>query len=658
MRLVFCILTAIGLVGGSAFSQQTPQLVPANFNPRSDSLGFNWDIQQQGHVQNGSNMFSNACHLRVNGNLQFRQAMMTADGSEFVIFGSAANLEVTRRVRVDVKNAFVRYVEILRNPGTTTVTASVTLQTSNNNGPFQAVISDTGSPVGAALGAKDSGLIGVGNPQQSQGSALFYLGAPSSKHKPMIQNEQNHRLQYTYNVTVPAGKTVALLHGIAQRHLPGIPDPKAAAELFKPFRNSRLTADLPADLRKVIVNYNRGSLIMGGDGAPLAHLESLDVEHSSTDILAIGNRTRLQGTAACDGIALETRYGKLNVSGEDVAAVVGAKCALMSSRIVLRDGQVLIGKVAPQNLKFTMNTGLEVGLSGDKLDRLVFGRRPQDGTPSPGAVVMLETLSGERLALSGGNGQRLAALTPWGERQPLLDDLLRIAAADDLHGHYLFLRDGSRLFAFLDDVPLKLPTLAFGLQDFPPSEIRAITAAGMKEEDAAATENISQAHVTLTGGNLLVGRIDLPVVHFLSAGQAVPVPPEQMKLLRSSGEDDESAEGGTVFEAELWDGSTVRGALEEKTLPIRSPDRVSQVPVRDVLEAHVPAPTVPETLRVKIAELIRDLGHPEYQSRESANRSLSELGDVTRLQLQDSLGEASDPEVRRRIEALLAEIKD
>jgi hypothetical protein len=350
---------------------------------------------------------------------------------------------------------------------------------------------------------------------------------------------------------------------------------------------------------------------------------------------------------------LESQFGKLNVGFEQVAALVGEKSSVGESRLFLRDGQVLSGKLQCDGLRFKMNTGLELALTSDKLDRIVLGTRPEDGMPSAGAVAMIEMVSGVRLALKGGQQQKIAATTPWGERQPAIDDLLRLTAAEDLHGHF-----GSRLFCFLSNEPLTLNTLAFGPVSFQPSEIRSITAAASSKDSEKEATEILGPHFLLAGGNILAARIDLPVVNFRSAGQLVPVPPEQIKLLKNMREEESSSDSddATVFEAELWDGSTIRGTLVEQVLPARAPDRVSKVRTKDVMEVRVTAPTVPDTLRVKIAAMIRDLGHPEYVTRENATRSLRELGDVTRLQLKEKFGQGADPETRRRVEALLGEL--
>ncbi len=105
-RLPWAPLAAIAvcLAALPAAAQQQQKLVPANFNGRTDSQGFNWDVSPNGQVVDGTNdCFDDAANLRVN-NQQFQgaQHQMTADGSEYVLTGSAAGLQVTRRVKIDL----------------------------------------------------------------------------------------------------------------------------------------------------------------------------------------------------------------------------------------------------------------------------------------------------------------------------------------------------------------------------------------------------------------------------------------------------------------------------------------------------------------------------------------------------------------------------
>jgi hypothetical protein len=63
-------------------------------------------------------------------------------------------------------------------------------------------------------------------------------------------------------------------------------------------------------------------------------------------------------------------------------------------------------------------------------------------------------------------------------------------------------------------------------------------------------------------------------------------------------------------------------------------------------------------MRTKIAELIRDLGHPEYPRRQAARQALAEMGHLPKLQLEEAQRQTTDPEVRRSVEKLLEELKE
>lgn len=634
-------------------------LVPASFNTRTDAQGHRWDLDSGGRVQSG--YFGGAFNLTVNGQgfNTTGQPMMTADGSEYVFSGTIAGLQVTRRVRVDIPSATIRYLEILANPGPAPVSANLMVQMSMGYSTTgQMLMTDTGSP-GSVLGKKDSGLIqyypsrGSGGPP----SLLFYLAHARSRLKPSIQQQGSSQFVFNYAVTVPPSKSVIVLHGAAQRHIAAPPDAKTLATLMAPFHARTWTADLPAPFRRLIANFDSGAGSGDQDSSP-ASLAALDVKPGTSDVLAIGSQTRLSGTAAFGSLSIETRYGKLPVALEKVLALVGEKSPDRKPRVLLRDGQVYRGKLDVKDLRFTMYTGLAVQLDAANLDRLVMRTAPDDGKPAAEASALLETMEGERIAVASPVGQKLVAVTPWGPREIGLEEVLTLAATEDHLGHRILLRDGSRLFAFLEGASLTLKTLAFGPQQFSSLQVRRLAATQGLPADAAPP-SITAPYLSLTGENVLVGQVELPSLHFLAAGQQVPIPPGQIRhLRRAAGGSDKDEQGAPVFEGELWDGSQVSGRLAESVLPVRSGDRLVQLPVHDVMEAHVPTPAVPDATRNRIAELIRDLGHPEYEKRKAASAALTGLGAMAVPQLKETLKQTTDPEVRRSAQALLQELKE
>ena len=51
------------------------------------------------------------------------------------------------------------------------------------------------------------------------------------------------------------------------------------------------------------------------------------------------------------------------------------------------------------------------------------------------------------------------------------------------------------------------------------------------------------------------------------------------------------------------------------------------------------------------------MGHPDYATRKAAKDALSELGHLPKMQLDETLRQTTDPEVRRSVEDLLEELR-
>ena len=219
------------------------------------------------------------------------------------------------------------------------------------------------------------------------------------------------------------------------------------------------------------------------------------------------------------------------------------------------------------------------------------------------------------------------------------------------------LADGSSFAAFIREGALKLATANDGMQEFAVLEIQRFRAARYKASSGPAQP--VTPHAVLSGGNLFIGQVDLPVLHFDSQGQVIPIAPPQIKVLRRHESDDSSSEAARpLYRAELWDGDVVVAALREETLPLRTGNEVLQVPLADLVELRVPTPTVPESQRSRITELLVDLGHADWKRRESASKELLSLGAIAQEQCQEMLQQATDPEVRNRVQALLDAMKE
>ena len=329
---------ALAVPAGAA-AVRAERLVPANFVARTDALGFSWDVTNTGAIRYGTNgCFSNALVLTVNGSrFNSPRPMMTADGSEYVLTAGVAGVQVTRRVKVLPKSSIVRYVEVFENRGNSPLALTVTLQT-NLSSQCQLVMSDLGAPNPMSLGKKECGLLAL-RQQGSRPSVVFWLAGTRSRAKPGVVNNQNYSLTFSYSLTVGAGKTVALLHGVAQRHVSAIPNLKALQGLFGPFMSRKWMRGLPREVRRTIANIGRLGYAWGAGFRGSMSLENLGVSRGRTDILALGSESQLSGTASCEHLSVETRYGPLAVPFEDVAAIVGGKPSGGGGRLWQRLGR-------------------------------------------------------------------------------------------------------------------------------------------------------------------------------------------------------------------------------------------------------------------------------------------------------------------------------
>jgi hypothetical protein len=80
--------------------------------------------------------------------------------------------------------------------------------------------------------------------------------------------------------------------------------------------------------RRTIANY--GTVLFGGELGEEGLLKPnmarvLGVQPGASDILAIGESSRLRGTASCEGLKIETSFGEHEIEFDKVAALVGRK---------------------------------------------------------------------------------------------------------------------------------------------------------------------------------------------------------------------------------------------------------------------------------------------------------------------------------------------
>lgn len=570
---------------------RSEQLVPANFNPTKDAKGFQWDFSPMGTIGDGSDdCFDNAAVLDVAGS-SFRPAMpkMTAKG-ELVLTGRSGSVEVTRRIKVDRQHCYARYVESFRNTGSSPQTLSVSLRT-DLGGRAEMIATDSGTLKPGALGKKDGGLLALQQGSRSP-SVLFFLSASRSRIKPALHISGNERLTFTYSLRLKPGETVSILHAVAQRRPGGIPDRKTRTALFKPFRDVAFVRDLPAALRKTIVNWT-GSEPDAGQLPTLAALyEQLDIASPKTDLLLMDETARVAGTARCESIRIRTPHGRAGVTLDEVAAVLGGGGAGKTPRLYLRNGEILAGTIDAPGLALTNESDWSISLDPRSLHALVLRASPPPAAPA--AAAFIETHHGDRLAIAVDPPPAFDVATPWGPLPVSLDRLDHLARIrEPIPSHRLVLRDGTRLPVFLGGEPLAVRSHRFGPVSIPPqtlTRLLVIRPSGKPEpEEAGEEESLPIPHCRLRGGAILAGRIALPAVPVSTSTGTTRLETARIRGMRR-----DKGQEQAVFTIALTDGGTLSGRLATSWLPVRSGDRTWRIPVEQFLSVHVPKPKAPE----------------------------------------------------------------
>lgn len=673
VRSAICVLlmSALGTLASAAETLLPAGLVPGTLGPKPDGQGTTWTFQPNGLLNNLQNsVLNNGFSLAaMSSGDEFQPTgptLVSKDGALTVLQGELVGLQVSRLIKVDQRLGVVRWVEVLKNPSGAPITGVFGFGFRLNAQAGQ-IVSETGTAVSTALGVKEGALIVTKPPQYRNNwlDLILLLTDPAMKDKPAISNQNNYEFSVAWNITVPAGKTVAVMYAAALRPMANGPDTKEAQRLMTTVASRAFLSDLPPALRRLIINWKVSGIV--DDDLPAADIpDELVSARGDGDLLALGASTRLRGTAALVASAAPaapataaagTAHLSLTVDGkivelpwERILAIAGGR----TSRIFLQDGQSLSGTLAPATVTFTLASGQAVSVSTERIGWLLRVPKPDRG--SADAPVLITTRDGVRLRARAAAEVRLRAGTPWGVLDLRLADIANLVPAEG-GGCTVRLADGSRFHAHLAGDDLVVDTLLLGQRRIRLDQLVGIVAPRPAPSTGDEAE-LRTPYMLLAGGQLLMGGVELPELHVRLAGNRLAVPPSQVRLLlnREAADNADVRSDEPPVRLELWGGDTVEGVLDEPVLPLRAGGTQLSVPMSDIIEIHVPTPVIAAATRTRVTDLVAKLGDADWAKREAATKALSELGGVARQPLEEALAASSDPEVKMRLEKLIGEL--
>lgn len=507
----------------------------------NDGAGYRWDLSSQGYVNDGTNdAYDGGMRLSVNGSnfSHGGSGKLSKDGREVEIGPwQHGQLRVYRRIRVAPKEGWCRWIDLFENAGGSKQSIKVRYYT-DTGGSIQQIKTTTGK---ATVGKKDWGFV-TSNPGDNHRPALVhYFATRGGKVRPAVQvHTGNDNLYYNFSLDVPAGKTVALCLVEAQRR----PDAEAL-KMIGEFKVASVLADVPSELKRIIVN-------MGGGLLTLANIEL--PRGDQHDLAVRVNGDELVGDILNDRFVVETFYGPLDLPAGRVIGVSVPDPESGDVQAVLTDGQIVAGRLDNAPLRMRLTNGNELALSPTDLKTAAFRISPERPAQVAAAEAMLMLRSGQRLVFDVEQVD-YTFHTEYGEVELDPSDLaMLLFDTPDAGLHRAVFTNGSVLSGLL-----VTPTIRTDLSLGPQLEVPR-AAVSMIRFPTVEREPQTLATVVLRNDDRLVGRLTDPIIRIRTRYDVQDVAAADFAALERG---DESP--GRV-RVSLRGGTTLTGRPADETL--------------------------------------------------------------------------------------------
>lgn len=597
---------------------------PASFTTYlNDGAGYRWDIQYYLNVGQGTgNAYSSGLYCRVNGtNISSNgRGWMNPAGDEIEIGPhNLGSVMAYRRCKVYRDQGLARWLDIFVNRGNTRETIAVQIYTRT-----QTSISRTISSSGAGVfGPKDWAFIT--EHQMGRPALLHVVCGPGGKVRPSI-NASGTTIYYNYNLIIPPRGTAVLCYFESQG--------RSVTELdkrLKGFRLPKVLADLSLEVRKLIVNFGVRD-----------QLEEVELDRSGTsDAVILKNGDSVFGRIANERFTLEAFYGTLELAADEVLgfAQVAGRDELV--RAVLVGGQVVTGKLRDNTLTFALPTGGELKIPFSRIKQCSYRISEQKPAECEMSDPLIVLRTGDRLAFDAGLLD-VTFQTRHGTIALSGGDLMEVRLQREEHGvHRAVFSNGAKLAGLLGPEKIVLPLKLGPKLSISRDMVVLIRFAAEVKDDP----ELSRAR--LSNDDELFGRLADAEYRLATDFGTVKVNPKNISAMAFD------PLQPTRVAVELWDGSTLRGRLQQEALRFAlKPGPVLSLHVGHLVEVRCPGALPPEDVIKRVQEYVAKLSAPNYADREDAQKALEQMGRRIVPLLKSHLQDA-DPEVRHRITVIL-----
>ncbi len=535
----------------------------------NDGAGFRWDISSNGQVSDGTNdAYDGGMQLRLGGSTfstGSSQGIRSKDGREVEIGPwTRGSIRIWRRVYVDAKLGYARWIDIFENTSSSAQTIKVQYY-SNLGGSISVTTTTTGKQ---DVSKQDWGLVTAGSGSSSRPAIAHIFTNKGSRMKPSVRlNRGQDDLYINYDLKVPAGKTVAICQYEAQR--------KSSAEaitFLKAFKPRRELGKVSTSLRRIIVNMGGASLMMGNIDLP---------RHDKHDLAILRNEDELLGKILNERFNVETSFGTIDLPASRVVGLSVPAADDPYVQLVLLDGQMIAGKLLNAPLRLKLTNGNEMSLPPEKLKAATFAlspKRPAEIKISRPTVILR---SGQQIAFRTAD-LNLTFQTLYGNVDLNADNMVSLELDTPDGGlHRAIFRNGSVLSGLLETESLKL-TLDLGpVLD----SRRQIVSQFLFPAEEVSPDGLSE--INLRNEDVLFGHITDESLAIATQYGKVTVSPADVAELATP---QDGALGQVVIK--LHNGTSVTGKLVGETILFQTePGPKLPIFIGHIMQITCPEPT-------------------------------------------------------------------
>ncbi len=640
-RLMIVLVGAVFLVSDLTAARIVvrPGAAPGRVNlpyAVSDNSGNNWMVYQQGWLQQQGNqpLYSQGAMLTINGNQpgnRNNSATLDADTGELVIGAMTVNngLELTRRIQFNKEQSYVRYIDIIKNTQNQEQTVNLQVQSNLNYGvQASQMVPDPKSP--------NQNFAWVAQTHAGRSVFEMFAGKGSKVAPNLIWPQGNSYVQAQLEVKIPAGKEIAFmhLHGTAASTDQGV-------RFVSGLKEKDLMADIPRELRKLIINFVATQSIFGD-------YEILRGE--VFDVVELRGGDQFRGTLQETVYQLETFYGTVELRPERVIGLINIGQFRPRQLVVTSDGEIFGGRLAKKTIDLELTSGQVTQVPLSQVSRIGYRKRadePEEWTFNHPFVLMR---SGDRVSIQL-PAESIEVMTRYGGLQLAPQSLAAIAFETEEHGvHDIQLVDGSR-FAGLVSQPrfdMKRAGLDGGqVVSFPASALRRIQFSNFSEDEAAPPEGAPR--LELNNNDVLIGVLS-GELKLDTAFDTLVVNAEEIRELQHP-------EGSPMdVQLTLWDQTTVSGQLQQPVMDCTLHCGVRMtVPIGMMRHYENPSPRPSAIVLERIRSVVAELSAEDWKQRDRAEAQLISMGPSVGGVLRE-MQSSLPPEAQQRIDSVLKQL--